>query len=135
MIRTFLIYRMIDTCLDMLFERIESVFVPIEGLRIGDRYRKIVFRAGPMDMIRSRVVEYHDCEVEGYFSGGIWMKVRMIEGTFRFSDASTAKKFVKMNPSLNYNDTGNDLEVSFYSYPSTTVSMIRDVFFRAEKIK
>lgn len=61
MIRTFITYTLIDKCLDLLFDRIEMAFVPFDGCRVGDRYRRIVIRNSNCNY--DLITTFHKCEV------------------------------------------------------------------------
>lgn len=141
MIRTFIIYKMVDKCLDLFFDRIESVFIPLVGLRIGARYRKIIVDRSVFDNSTTeyRITEFHDCTlVRTRYNGtgndySLIFNVRLIESTYRFKTVSAANHFVSLNPHKQYNATDDDLVVSFYMYPKHEIGISSETFQSAEK--
>ena len=138
MMRTFLIYNMVDKCIDLLFDRIESIFVPNVGLRVGDCYKKIVLRQKmPISLsaysITDRVFEYHDCVIDAFHSDAVWLKVRLLQNTYIFDGVAGANAFMSLHAHRGFDVSDDGCEVSFVTYLSTAVAITTEMFHLAEK--
>lgn len=143
MIRTFLIYGMLDKCLDLLFDRIEVVLTPFDGYRVGDKFSRIIDN-GSMRSKGGRITRcgkaismhaiLHDCSIMNIRYDQIVLMVNKIEYVYVFNDHVDAAKFVSESHTDSWSVSDNGCEVSFFK-PSTCVYINPDTFVGMEKIK
>lgn len=140
MIRTFLIYSLLDKCLDLFFDRIEAAFVPFDGYRVGDRFRRIVhvysLDEGEGDGIPGLIGmwrSHYDCVIENITHTQVVLHVGFIEFVYEFMDESSAKKYMLENPDNKYSFCGNT-EIYMTRYVDGVI-ISRDHFDKMEKWK
>ena len=124
MIRTFLIYKLIDRCIDSLFDRWTGLFVDpnevVKSIEVGKFYREIysIFHSSALGV---------NCRVENWFGSAtvvaktasyIELQCKQMRQVYQFDDHESALRYTSGRTDSSYHN------ISLFSHSKGTVEKV-----------
>ena len=116
MIRTFLLYSIIDRCIDAFFDRIHGAFYPANVekkfngmLKVGTKLLRLNVEVGTLSLCQKRNIHiFEDCCIGSVQEDG-WIRFTAKRSThiIEFKTVEACGKFVRLNPRYSCYGTRN----------------------------